>query len=525
MIRRNFMKVAGGVALAAGTASKVARADVPDHLWAGYDFGSGPVVRDRLNQGPFGVGQDEGWQVIASTTASNAHVKNFGTGLVPYAWEEGGPTRSVRAGKETLERAVEKLGALPFADVLYIRCDWRDVQSEAGKLNLGPVWKLAFAAAKQYNLRVAFRIQLSSPNFQPKQLSLPDFLQKKVPLVKIGKVRGEGRERPQDWEYIEPRYDHPEFQKAFRELNELLAAEYGDNPLLEFMDLMMYGFWGEAHTNRLHNPFPDYLTAEKTMVEMTRIQMETWKKIPLAVNTEPDISSVGNRECQDLAVRAGEWLRSDSTVSIEEPQQVENLGNRPPWLAVVMEEGGNRHYDPAALRFDAAGISDRENGAMHVLDLNANYWALWTEGDNLAAYYAKYPNAFDTLHRRMGYRVRPSWVWQRKRYETSEVILGIVNDGVAGVPGILRLYVESQDKKLSIGGGLDAGHPYGGRLRQAAFILPKGMEGEKLSVRAEIETKGVRRPVHWACAQPLNPDGSFPITLRKFDDAGWRKGI
>jgi hypothetical protein len=525
MIRRNFMKVAGGVALAAGAASKVVRADVPDHLWAGYDFGSGPVVRDRLNQGPFGVGQDEGWQVIASTTASNAHVKNFGTGLVPYAWEEGGPTRSVRAGKETLEKAVEKLGALPFADVLYIRCDWRDVQSEAGKLNLGPVWKLAFAAAKQYNLRVAFRIQLSSPNFQPKQLSLPDFLQKKVPLVKIGKVRGEGRERPQDWEYIEPRYDHPEFQKAFRELNELLAAEYGDNPLLEFMDLMMYGFWGEAHTNRLPNPFPDYLTAEKTMVEMTRIQMETWKKIPLAVNTEPDISSVGNRECQDLAVRAGEWLRSDSTVSIEEPQQVENLGNRPPWLAVVMEEGGNRHYDPAALRFDAAGISDRENGAMHVLDLNANYWALWTEGDNLAAYYAKYPNAFDTLHRRMGYRVRPSWVWQRKRYGTSEVILGIVNDGVAGVPGILRLYVESQDKKVSIGGGLDAGHPYGGRQRQAAFILPKGMEGEKLSVRAEIETKGVRRPVRWACAQPLNPDGSFPITLRKFDDEGWRKGI
>jgi hypothetical protein len=525
MIRRNFMKVAGGAALAAGTASKVVRADVPDHLWAGYDFGSGPVVRDRLNQGPFGVEQDEGWQVIASTTASNAHVKNFGTGLVPYAWEEGGPTRSVRAGKETLEKAVEKLGALPFADVLYIRCDWRDVQSEAGKLNLGPVWKLAFAAAKQYNLRVAFRIQLSSPNFQPKQLSLPDFLQKKVPLVKIGKVRGEGRERPQDWEYIEPRYDHPEFQKAFRELNELLAAEYGDNPLLEFMDLMMYGFWGEAHTNRLPNPFPDYLTAEKTMLEMTRIQMETWKKIPLAVNTEPDISSVGNRACQDLAVRAGEWLRSDSTVSIEEPQQVENLGNRPPWLAVVMEEGGNRHYDPAALRFDAAGISDRENGAMHVLDLNANYWALWTEGDNLAAYYAKYPNAFDTLHRRMGYRVRPSWVWQRKRYGTSEVILGLVNDGVAGVPGILRLYVESQDKKVSIGGGLDAGQPYGGRLRQAAFILPKGMEGEKLSVRAEIETKGVRRPVRWACAQPLNPDGSFPITLRKFDDPGWRKGI
>ncbi|MBZ5595185.1 MAG: hypothetical protein LAP39_23310 [Acidobacteriia bacterium] len=68
MIRRKFMKVAGATALAGATASKVARADVPDHLWAGYDFGPGPVPRDRLSQGPFGVEQDEGWQVIASTT-------------------------------------------------------------------------------------------------------------------------------------------------------------------------------------------------------------------------------------------------------------------------------------------------------------------------------------------------------------------------------------------------------------------------------------------------------------------------
>jgi hypothetical protein len=51
------------------------------------------------------------------------------------------------------------------------------------------------------------------------------------------------------------------------------------------------------------------------------------------------------------------------------------------------------------------------------------------------------------------------------------------------------------------------------------------MEGKKMKLRAEIETKGVRRPVQWACAQPLNPDGSFPIKLNTFDDPGWRKGI
>jgi len=44
-------------------------------------------------------------------------------------------------------------------------------------------------------------------------------------------------------------------------------------------------------------------------------------------------------------------------------------------------------------------------------------------------------------------------------------------------------------------------------------------------MRAEIETKNVRRPVTWACAQPLNPYGSLTIQLNNFDDPGWRKGI
>lgn len=526
MNRRNFLKTGAVTPLLLGLKFEPLSADVPDHRWDGYDFGPAPTPSDRLNQGPFGIEQDEGWQTIGWTNPSREHIKNFGGGLIGYTWEENGPAVPVREGKDTLESQIEKLASLPFMDVLYIRCDWRDVQSVPGKLNLHPVWKLTFEAAKQYHLRVGFRIQLSSPNFQPSRLAMPDFLQKKVPLVKIGRMRGEKDVLGEgDWEYREPRYDHPEFQKAFQELNELLASEFDGNPLVEFMDLMMYGFWGEGHTNALPNPFPDYLTAERTMVSMTRFQIDTWKKVPLVINTQPDISKTGNRECLDLAVRAGCWLRSDSTVYIEEPIQIECLSNRPPWLAVVMEEGRNRHYDIERLEVDSAGIDDRENAMRHVLDLGGNYWGLWTEAENLKKYYQKYPSGIDTLHQRLGYRVRPSWIWQRKRYGTSEIILAIANDGVAGVPGILRIYLESLDGKISIGGGLDGGHPYGGRLRQASFIVPKEMEGQKMKIRGEIETKGVSRPVRWACAQPLNADGSLTIQLKTYEDKGWRKGI
>ena len=518
--RRNFLKAAGaGALLGAGLGPAALRADVPVHLWQGYDFGCGPAPKDRLDQGPFGLDQDEGWRNIANTTPSKERIRNFGLGLVGYTWEEGGPSLAARKGQETLERHVEKLASLPFVDILYIRCDWRDIQTQSGKLDFSPVWKLSLDAAKTYGQRVGFRIQLSSPNIQPKNIALPDFLRDRVPLVNIG-----GQDRF-GYDCMEPRYDHPEFQKAFRELNELLAAEFDGNALIEFMDLMMYGFWGEGHTGDLPNPFPDYLTAESTMVSMARFQFDAWKKTPLAVNTQPDISRTGNREVLDQAVRAGCWLRSDSIDLIEEPLQVENLANRPPWLAVVMEQGNDRQYDIDKLPVDEGGANRMEWALMHVLDLGANYWSLWTESDNLSRYNERYPEGFRLLQQRMGYRVRPSWVWQRKRYGTSEVIVAFANEGVAGVAGNLRACVETLDGKVSVGGGLDPGHPYSGRIRQASFILPQGLEGQKLKIRGEIETRGVRRPLRWSTAQPLNPDGSYTIQLKNFDDRGWRKGV
>jgi hypothetical protein len=521
MHRRSFIKA--GAALAVLTDLGVGTAqDVPSHNWDHYDFGSGPQVTDRLNQGPFGIEQDEGWYTVLVTSEWDKPVRNYGLGLVGYTWEESGPSLAARNGAETLEQHVEKLSSLPFVDVLYIRCDWRDVQTRPGRLDLNPVFKLTLDAAKRHNLRVGFRIQMSNTAGQPGRLALPDFLQQKIPLVKIGKIPSYGSHQ-----FIEPRYDHPAFQRAFTEVNELLAAEFDDHPLMEYVDLMMYGFWGEGHTSNLPNPFPDYRTAEKTFVEMTKLQLELWKKVPLAVNTQPDISGVGNNEVLDMCVRAGCWLRSDSIV-IEEPIQIEELANRPPWLAVVMEDGYYRQYkvDPKYLPADDAGINVVEKWMLHVLDLGANYWSLWTESDNLRHYYERYPNGFDTLRRRMGYRVRPSWVWQRKRYDTDEVIVAVANDGVAGVPGVLRVYVESPDAKVKVGGSLDPGHPYGGKLRQASFVLPKGMDGQQLKIRAEIETKGgIRRPVRWASAQPPNHDGSLTMQLIRRDDKRWRKGV
>ena len=347
---------------------------------------------------------------------------------------------------------------------------------------------------------------------------MPEFLRDRVPMVKIGRIPKEGGE------FREPRYDHPEFQRAFAELNDLLAAQFEGDPLIEWMDLMQYGFWGEGHTSNYPSPFPDFLTAEKTFVSMTARQLETWKKTPLAVNTQPDISNVGNRTVIDMSVRAGAWLRSDSII-VEEPIQIEELTNRPPWLATIIEDGYLRHYDSSQIKVDAAGINELENYMLHSLDVKANYWGLWTEADNLARYNEKYPRGFERLRTQLGYRLRPAWVWQRKRYGTSELVICIANRGVAGVPGVLWLRIESPDKTVSMEGAFDAGHPYGEALRQASFLLPKGYLG-KINLSAQLEIRpGVKKAIAWACEQPVNEDGSITIELKPENDRGWRKGV
>jgi hypothetical protein len=43
-------------------------------------------------------------------------------------------------------------------------------------------------------------------------------------------------------------------------------------------------------------------------------------------------------------------------------------------------------------------------------------------------------------------------------------------------------------------------------------VLPRETKWQGLRLKAEIEVKGMRHPVQWACHQKLNDDGS--LTLR-----------
>jgi hypothetical protein len=506
MDRRDFLKTSGSAALLSGVAASTANAFVPAHLWEKYDFGSGPPVKDRLNQGPFPVYPPErvvpGSSVVMTTTPSNEIVPNFGKGLIVYISGDIGPPR---IEGESLEKSLEDLVKLPFVQKIYMRPDWYQVQKTPGKLDFPEYWNITYELAKQYNKQIGFRIMLENPDSPAPYQCMPEFLKKKVPYVEL---KGEWRQRTHSM----PRYDYPEYQAAFRELNALLADQFNEDPMIEFMDTFMYGFWGEGHTWPCDgHPFPDDVIAEQTWMKMFDTQLEIWTKTPLVTNTQPDFSRVGNSEMLDKSVRTHNWIRTD-TIFIEN-EQIEALSNRLPWLATVSEVG-IRGVNSERFTVDQ-GIDRNENIIHHVIDIGANYWSVWNfhniGAKNVLGVYNRIPAAFDDITRRIGYRIRPSWIWKFEKEGHQGLIFGMVNDGIAAVPGVLRLTVLSDDGKVNVGGCLDPGYPKQEGVRQAMIILPEGIDWQGLKLKAELEVKGVLYPVNWACHQKVNADGTLTL--------------
>lgn len=487
---------------------------VPQHSWRNYDWGSGPTRSDRLYQGPFPDSVAPGAYVCMVTTPSQEPIRNFGMGLVTYLLGDQLP--KVKPG-ETMAQCIEDLVRIPMGSKLYMRPTWRQMQSQPGKLTPFDPWKMALEAAEKYNKRLAFRIYLANPDIEEE--ALPDFILDKVPRHRLGQgwADEEGVNpleiRAQKTHYV-PQYHHPYFREALAEFDALLAAQYNGSPYIEFVDTYMYGFWGEGHSWPFEgSPFPDPITAQETWTEIFEMQRRHWDKTPLVTNTQPDIQRVGNAEILERTIRSGNWIRSD-TIFIE-PQQIEALSNRPAWTAAVSEVGMSDGR-PETLRIDETGQPLTESIIAHVRDIGANYWSLWNwhniHAQHVLDYYRQYPQGIDALNRVIGYRVRPSWIWTYQHDARTGLIMGWVNDGIAGVPGVLVLSLLDENNQVLVRGSLDAGCPIPHHVCQARFVLPAGRDWPGLRLKAEIEVKGVLYPVQMACRNPLNADGTLTLS-------------
>src|SRR5215467_13450319 len=87
MQRRDFFKSTLAGALAGELVAGKAEGKVSAHLWGKYDFGAGPQVTDRLNQGPFPQYPPHAVlppdHEVMTTTRTDEVVPNNGKGLDP----------------------------------------------------------------------------------------------------------------------------------------------------------------------------------------------------------------------------------------------------------------------------------------------------------------------------------------------------------------------------------------------------------------------------------------------------------
>jgi hypothetical protein len=497
MRRRDFLEhgLAFGLAAATGGAITCAFSAVPAHNWDRYDFGPGPQVFDRLNQGPFSqyvpdatIPTDE---VVMATTASALNVPNYGRGLITYITADMG-LEEIKSDHAL--KAIEDLARFPLGQLLYVRPTWRELQPVPGRLRIPEYLQLVLSLAKSCRKRVGIRVQMSAPDYWHEP-ALPDFVLARVPTVELALSPDEPKQSAErflknPFARYQPRFDHPYFQQAFEELVGLLAAELDGNAVIEFVDTFMYGYWGEGHTWPFsNNPFSDYATAERTWINMLKIQVDHFRKTPLLTNTQPDFSRVGNSELVDRTIRTNNWLRSD-TIFIEN-EQIEALSNRPAWTAAAIEQ---------AVRLPTAGgtvsqedPTSAENVISHVLDVGANYLSLWNFHDirmeNLHRTYEASRAAFDLVNRRIGYNVRPSFIWAYRKDGRAALIIGFANDGISGVPGVLRVSLETPDGKSVASARKDPTGAVGfaGWSRMARPAIERGTTCERLTTFSEME--------------------------------------
>jgi len=185
MQRRDFLKSGVALAVAAELGASKAHGLVRAHNWDKYDFGSGPTVTDRLNQGPFPQYQPDAAiptdDVVMTTTPTEEVVPNYGKGLVTYITADSG-TDEIKS--DNIPQAIEDLVKFPLGQQLYIRPTWREVQPRPGRLELPDYLKLVFDLAKKNNKRIGLRIQMSAPDYTH-EAALPDFVLDKVPKVDL----------------------------------------------------------------------------------------------------------------------------------------------------------------------------------------------------------------------------------------------------------------------------------------------------------------------------------------------------
>jgi hypothetical protein len=431
---------------------------------------------------------------IAFFDPSPDHVPNPGMGVVYFAHSDHmhpGPDETdppVELDRSTFERMASR----PTCDNIYVRLEWREVQQKPGQLVIPPVLDWVLERAAQHGQRWSLRIMPSCPHSLHAR-STPYFLEQKIGMraYEVPKLPGPRVK------YI-PAYDD-EYLKWWRELLHLLGERFDSDPNLEFADISGYGFWGEWH----HYHFVHLLDLDrepKVMSELVDAHESAFPKTPAVMHLTP---SGGSRKeaVTRRALAAGAWMRRDSLDPWYTPWELEMFQRaRNPDAAYIFET-----LVPDFLNGDAPdlarGIIDSRQRAQRIVDVGFSYISIGFNPWHAETFHQEVPEVVDFVARSVGYRLRPSIVWQRHATDRAPegITLGLINDGIASPAGTLTLTARFCGGECATV-ELPKGRPLPRATELVSFDLPEAARSGPISLSLALCTKGKTRPVRWAAA-------------------------
>lgn len=425
-------------------------------------------------------------------------IPNPGMGLVCYGYSDHMFIAS-RQDQQALplDRATfDRAAALPHSDHIYLRYEWRDVQTAAGKLTIPDAWSWALEHCEKHGKGWSFRIMPAMPH-SAFEYSLPEFL--------IGKFAMHPCEYPKGkyagptTKYV-PAYDD-EYLHWWGELLHLLADKFDGHPLLEFADISGFGVWGEWHSKTHAQLAPAFV--EQVTRRLVDDHLRAFRKTPAAIGAKPSQFTSMDEMFID-AIRRGCWMRRDSFYPDYTAWEYGlNSGERRPGSALVYEPGA--HPD-AAWEISGAPPMDFENIYQRVLDIGSAYIGLGFNPWHAIIAHEQFPALLKRVEAQIGYRIRPAMVFLKRvaKKEPKWMFVGLVNEGVAPPPGVLTLRATFADGPV-VALELPPGQPAPGPMQLVQLRLPDDFDRfgngntAKLELSLRIGQKPAR-PVSWAVA-------------------------
>lgn len=196
-----------------------------------------------------------------------------------------------------------------FTDTVYTRFNWCNIETSKGKYDWSAIDKY-IELCKKYNKRFAFGIIPSDSGCDSKDGLVPQYVYDEGCKYDMAKTNSfynkSGIQRTPVW-------SDPKYIEAALNLAKAVAERYDGNEYVEFIDVRMFGNWGEWHTYGLEG---STMPSDKIMMNSLDKWAEYFKKTQLVMPVNGDKPT----DVTQYAVDLGISLRRDGTIALKDSE-------------------------------------------------------------------------------------------------------------------------------------------------------------------------------------------------------------